>query len=472
VRARETAELGRTGRTSGIVARAVEALAGTDASTGDVKALRSVVLGTVGTVSLNAVTVAVNFLLAVVLARTLGTAGYGAYAVALAWAMFLSVPASLGITPLVVRHVAAYVEREEWGLLRGVIRRTNQTVAAAAATVVAVAALVGLALRDSRPELVEPFLIGLLLVPVIALTGMRQAAVQGLHRVVLARLPETVLLPGTFLLLALAGSQLLGSDFTASWAIALNVAAAAFAFAVGAASLRWALPSQVRRSAPAYEHRDWVRSAVPLLALALLFAVKGQIGTILLGAFDSAQSAGMFNVAVRASTFTGFLFLAASYALYPNVARLWTVDDPAAIQRLLTRAVRVVSIFSICVALVFFLFAPQILRVFGGEFAEADLALRILVLGELVKVLMGFGGLALVMTSEERAMAWGTGVGVALNVVLALVLIPLWGLNGAAVASAVSAVASALCVSWLSWTRLGIYGPLPWAKKLSNRPRT
>ena len=228
-------------------------------------------------------------MLAVVLARTLGTAGYGAYAVALAWAMFLSVPASLGITPLVVRHVAANAQREEWGLVRGVIRWSNQVVGAAAAVVVAGAALVGLVVSDARPETVGPFLIGLLLVPVVAFTGLRQAAIQGLHRVVLARLPDTVLLPTMFLAFVFLASRLLGDRFTASWAMALNVAAGTFALLVGVVLLRRALPVRVRRSKPDYEHRSWFRSALPLLVMSLLLVANNQCGTILLGVLDSAR---------------------------------------------------------------------------------------------------------------------------------------------------------------------------------------
>jgi O-antigen/teichoic acid export membrane protein len=459
VTAGKTAEVGEPTRVGNTVARLVGAFAGADAGAGDAKAQRTVVLGTIGAVSLNAFTLIVNFMLAVVLARTLGTSGYGAYAVALAWNMLLAVPASLGIGPLVVRHVAVYTERAEWGRLRGVVRRSNQAVLTASIAVMGVAGAVALSLADTRPEIVQPFLIGLPLIPLISLTLLRHAAIQGLHRVVLARLPDTVVMPGSYLVFALIAAWALGGRFTATWAIALNVSAAAIAFAVGAALLRWSLPAGVRQSKPEYEQRDWARSAVPLLVMSMLLTLNNQIGTILLGALDSADAAGTFNVAVRIAMFTSFLFLAATYPLLPNVARLWTVGDRVAIQRLVTRAIRVVAIFSVVVAVALVALAPQILGIFGGEFSGGATALRILVVGELVKVLMGFGGIALVMTAKESIMARGVGLGVALNVVLALALIPVWSANGAATASTVSALASSAYIAWLTLRQLGIYAP-------------
>lgn len=454
-----SAEAREPTRIGSAIARLMGSFTGADGEAGDTRAQRTVVVGTIGSVSLNAVTLVINFVLAVVLARTLGTSGYGAYAVALAWAMFLSVPASLGVGPLVVRHVAAYMQREQWGLLRGVIRRTNQAVVVAGAVIVLVAGAVGLALHDRRPEIIGPFLIGLLLVPLISLTLLRHASIQGLHRVILARLPDTVVLPAALLLLALVAASTLGDRFTASWAISLNVLAAALALVVGVCLLRWALPAQVRQSKPEFENRDWLRSALPLFVMSLLLTLNNQIGTILLGALGSAGEAGIFNVAARAAMFVSFLFLAATYPLYPNVARLWTIGDSSAIQRLLARAIRIVAVVSLATALVFVVFADQILGIFGGGFEGASVALRILVAGELVKVIMGFGGVALVMTSQERSMARAATLGLVLNVVVAVVLIPVWGVEGAATATAVSAVASSAYIAWLSWRRLGIYAP-------------
>jgi O-antigen/teichoic acid export membrane protein len=202
-----------------------------------------------------------------------------------------------------------------------------------------------------------------------------------------------------------------------------------------------------------------MRSALPLLLMSLLLAANNRISTILVGALDSDNAAGMFNVAFRAATFTGFLFLAVSYPLYPNIARLWTLGDHAAIQRLLTRAIRVVSIFSVAAAVGFFVFADPILGIFGNEFTDADVALRILVAGELVKVLTGFGGVALVMTSHGSSMARAAGLGVVVNVGLAAILTPAWGVNGAATSFAVSSVATGVYIAWLSWRKLGLYAP-------------
>ena len=441
------------------LARLARPLLGATSGAADARERRSVALGTAGTAALNVATMVLNFAIALVLARTLGTAGFGAYAFAFAWATFLSVPASLGLTPLVVRHVATYAAHERWGHVRGIIRRANQAVAASATVLVVAAGAIGLLVFDRDQELLGPFMVGLLLVPLMSLTSLRQAAMQGLNRVLLGRLPDTIVLPGTFLLLVVVAAVFLGERFDAESAIALNVGAVGIAFVVGIVLLRMVLPQAAHDAAPEYEGRAWVRAGIPLLGIAVLFVINGQVGTILVGALGGAAEAGTFNVAFRVATFTSFFFLAATYPLYPSVARLWAVGDREAIQRLLTRAGRVVLALSCVIGAVVILAARPLLEVFGPEFAEGTTALRILVLGELLKVAAGFGGLALVMTPHETAMAQGTAVGVALNLGLLAVLVPIWGVTGAAVALSASSLAAGAAVAWLAWRRLGVYAP-------------
>ena len=185
---------------------------------------RSLIMDTAGTVVLNVANVALNLTAVLLLSRLLGPGGFGAYASAFAWATVLSVLAVLGLTPLVVRHVASYHSLESWGLMRGLLRRSNQSVALSAALTIAVAVPVGYFIYSDEPELLHPFWIALLLVPLISLTSLRQAAMQGLGRVVLGRVPETVVWPAIFIVLIAAAATTLDDDFDASWATALQVA--------------------------------------------------------------------------------------------------------------------------------------------------------------------------------------------------------------------------------------------------------
>ena len=250
---------------------------------------RSLVIGSSGSFLLNVTQTFLNFVLTLTLAHALGADGIGQYAYAFAWASVLSVPAVLGLTPLVIRHVAGYRERGEWGLLRGLLRRANLAVLLCSAALVVVGAAVALVVDRSRLEFLYPVLVGLLLVPIIAVTSIRQAAMQGLRRVVIGRTPETIVAPALFLVLIAVAWSGLGQSFSAAWAMALQVTASFAALLVGVYVLRRVLPHHVTVEQAQYEMGSWVRSAIPLLLFSLVQAISVQIDIILLGVINGAS---------------------------------------------------------------------------------------------------------------------------------------------------------------------------------------
>ena len=420
---------------------------------------RRLLRDTVGTIVLNLGTVGLNLALVVILSRSLGAAGYGAFASAIAWGTVLAALAGMGLTPLIVRTTASYRAAESWSLMRGVVRRANEAVAIASTLTVAVAAGLGwLIYRDS--ELLHPFWIALALVPLIALTSLRQAAMQGLGRVLLGRVPETLVAPTLAIVLVMAVDRLTADSVSATAAAALYAGATLAAFGCGGALLYASLPAEARDTAPAYDMRAWRRSGLALVLLNVVMAANTQLGTILLGAVDSAQGAGQFNVAARTTTFISFTMIAASYPLMPMVARLYSEQAREAMQALVRRAGLMVLLVAAPTGVVLVGFAPQVLRLFGEDFEAGATAVRILAIGEVVNVLTGFGGLVLVMSGYEGHLARGVTCGAAANLLLAATLVPSFGVSGAAVAAATGAVLSNLVLSWYAWRRVGVWAPV------------
>ena len=94
--------------------------------------------------------------------------------------------------------------------------------------------------------------------------------------------------------------------------------------------------------------------------------------------------------------------------------------------------------------------------VFGDEFSSAHLPLAVLAFGQLINAGLGAVGFLLTMTGHERETArvlWQT---TALNVAMNLVLIPLYGALGAAVASTASLAIWNLVLARLVWRHLGL----------------
>ncbi len=380
-------------------------------------------------------------LTSVLLARWMGAEGYGVYATAMALVLLLTVPTGLGLPTLVVRLLASYRMQQQWGLMRGLLVRGNQTVLGASLVIalIAAAAIWGLGDRLGVSHKTV-YLLALALIPLTALGAMRSAALRGLHHVVLGQLPENLVMPGLFVAL-LAAWGATGSALSPQTAVGLRLGAVFIAFLVGAWLLLRRLPSQVRVAAPSYDMANWARSAGPLLFLGGMSIINTQTDVLMLAAMQGADSAGVYQATARGAELVAFSLAIANMAIQPTISRLYAAGEMQRLQRVITTAARGTVALALPAALMLSLFGRPILGlVFGNEFERGALCLAILCGAQVINAGAGSVGNILNMTGHERDAALGLALGAFTNVVLNAILVPVWGIEGAALATGMSLV--------------------------------
>jgi O-antigen/teichoic acid export membrane protein len=420
---------------------------------------RAVVGPSLGNALLNGATVVLNLAIALLLSHLIGAEGLGAYSFAIAWVMLLAVPAVMGLPSLVVREVATYRLQERWGNVRGVLRRANQTVVVAG-ILFPLGFAVSMWLLDwPRPQLREPTLLALPIVLLVAVVSIRQSAMQGFGRVILGRIPEGLASPALAIVLVAALDLALGSRFSASWAVCATVLGVAGSAILGAVLLRRTMPAAVRTAEPRYETREWSRAALPLATIAAIQTVNAQIGLILIGVLRTAREAGIFGVVNRAAGLIPFLLLAIVPVVMPRLAVLRAEGDGVGLQRVVTQSARLALYGSLPVVILLLVAPNAVLSLFGHAFENGDTALQILCVGQLVNVATGLAGTVLIMIRRVDLLTVGVTVGTVVNVLLCVLLIPAFGVNGAAVATSAGVVATNLLLVLLLWRHEHIYSP-------------
>ena len=419
---------------------------------------RQLVAGAIGNLALNVTTVLANLGVVVVLGHTLGASGYGVFAFATAWATLATVPAVLGLPPLVIRKVAEYELDGAWTLVRGLLRRTTQVVVVVSVLAVVVGGGVGWLVDRSNPELVRALWLSLLLVPFVGVLSVRQAVMQGIGRVVLGRLPAAVVTPILFLA-GVGATVAVRGDLSPVGAVALNVAAGGVALAIGVYLLARCLPEASRKVTPTYESRLWLRSALPLVAFSGIQTLSTQASVVLLGFLATSSETGVYSAAARAAGVISFLLVTIRYPVAPTIARLHASADVLRLQQVVARSAQSAFFLTLPLALGMLVFAGPLLRLFGAGFAGGASVLRILALGQLVNVVTGLAGNVLVMTGYERSMTKGVAIGAAVGLILNVALIPLWGAVGAAIATSAGVAVTNLVLVRFAWRTLNIYAP-------------
>jgi len=415
--------------------------------------------GTLETFLLKVSYVGLSFGLSLILARLMGTAGFGAYSYSLAWIVFLAVPATLGMDIFLTRQLAAYQVQSAWSLMQGVLRRTSLIVLLCSVGLGASAFVTSLwFLRRSDPQVLTTLWIALLLVPFASLVRLQQGALQGLHRSSLGQLPGMVIQPMLLLVLLAGARWIFRVKLTAPGAMGMSVLAAAAAFSTGAILLRRSLPIPAKMAAPTYQRLPWLSSIIPLVFILSMSTVFGQTDVLMLGMILGVKPVGIYSVADRAADFVTFFLMAAVPALAPTIASLYAAKDMKQLQRLVTKVAQLTLLASLPVAVGLIVFGGRLLgALYGPDFVRGQTALSILSVGQLINVGAGPVANLLAMTGYERDAAWSLGFATILNIVLNMTLIPHWGLEGAAIAAATSLSLLNVLLSALVYKRIGLH---------------
>lgn len=182
------------------------------------------------------------------------------------------------------------------------------------------------------------------------------------------------------------------------------------------------------------------------------FGIRGQVGGVVgllnlrldfavLGAIAGPAALGVYAIASKYAELLRLPGLAITWVMYPRIARQGEQQVARSIRGLIPKAIAVTVVGALALAAAAGVVLPA---VYGAEFAAAVTPAWIL-LGGLV--LQGASGLAtayLYGTGRPGLSSLGLGVGLAMTIVLDFLLIPHFGTIGAATASTVAYLSSDL----------------------------
>ncbi|MFV1990597.1 MAG: polysaccharide biosynthesis C-terminal domain-containing protein, partial [Acidimicrobiales bacterium] len=342
---------------------------------------------------------------------------------------------------LTVRETARGMALQQPRSIRGVWAWTGKVTLIFSFALATVGVIVVTAVSDSQlDEQALAILWALLLMPVMTLGNLVGAALRGLHKIVAGQIPEFIFRP-LLLLALLSGLYLWFGSLSASESMAVHVLAAVLALGGGVIILWRHVPPEVREASSLVNRAAWFSSALPLALVAGLTTVNALADIILLGLYESPDQVGIYRVAVQVATLASFGLQAINLVVAPRFASLHAQEEAARLQRLVTVTARIVLAFALLVTIAFAIIGRPLLDfVFGSVFVAAFTPALILLGGHLVNSAVGSVGQLLNMTGHERDTAWGVGVAAVVNVGLNLVLVPRWGIEGAATATAASFV--------------------------------
>ncbi len=178
---------------------------------------------------------------------------------------------------------------------------------------------------------------------------------------------------------------------------------------------------------------------IPVIFTGIGNTIIGYLDVLILIYFVSLKSVGIYNVILPTATVFLFFGSAVSTVLFPMISELWGKKDKIRV----AEGIRLIYNYSfvLTVPLLFAVFAFSeifIRLLFGNEYVAGILAFRILLFGVLCYIVAVINNTAISGIGKPKIVTKIIFIAAGVNIILNLLLIPLFKITGAAIATSVS----------------------------------
>ncbi|MCK9870833.1 polysaccharide biosynthesis C-terminal domain-containing protein [Nocardiopsis dassonvillei] len=207
-------------------------------------------------------------------------------------------------------------------------------------------------------------------------------------------------------------------------------------------------PEAVEESVERLEARTFWAFSLPraVAAVAQMGVQRG--GVVLVALLGGLTGAAVFTAATRVMVVGQFGTQAVLYAAQPRFAEQLATGDHAGVRALYQAG----TAWLVCLLWPLYLsvlvFAPQVMRLFGPEYAAGATALVVVCAGQLTAAALGMSDLVLTMTGLTRLNLVNNVLSLAANVLVCVLLVPVAGATGAAVALVAAMLVRKLLPLW------------------------
>jgi O-antigen/teichoic acid export membrane protein len=182
----------------------------------------------------------------------------------------------------------------------------------------------------------------------------------------------------------------------------------------------------------------FIKESLPMMLSSSILIFLGWMDTFVMGVFETESNVGIYNVCLKIATLTSFTLLAVNSILAPKIAKSYAENDEDNYKKLIRFSTKLNFLVSSVVIVLILIFNKLLLSIFGDEFIKGQSILFILCAGQIVNSFSGSVGIILQMIGKQRVYQNFVIIALLLNLVLTIILTPIYGGIGAASATVIS----------------------------------
>lgn len=412
------------------------------------------------TFAIRIVSAVIAYISQVLLARWMGSFEYGVFVIVWVGAVILGGLSCLGIQTALLRFIPEYTERGQAPLLRGVIVGSRLQ-GAIASTVIALFGALGLhAFGDQLPNYyLIPLYLGVITLPMLAIGEVQDGTARAFSWADLSLWPTFVVRP-LLIIMTMFAALRLGWQPTAVTAMGATIAATYVTTLGQLFFLRRRIGKSVPSGPRTYTPAMWIAVSLPIFLVEGFFNLLTNVDIIMVGRFLEPESVAVYYAAAKTLALVHFVYFAVRAGSAQRFSQYYASGDHVRLEAFVRDTLHWTFWPSLAIVLMLVVVGEPLLSLFGPGFATGYPLLFILSAGLLVRAAVGPAGTLLTMSGQQRICAVVYAITFVLNIALTVLLIPRFGLTGAATATALSLVAESAALYTITLSRLGIHSSI------------
>jgi O-antigen/teichoic acid export membrane protein len=205
-------------------------------------------------------------------------------------------------------------------------------------------------------------------------------------------------------------------------------------------------------------YKDLLKLSYPLLLAESMIFIIVWVNQLMLGFLGTPKDVGIFNLCVKYAMLAAMPLKAVTTIGAPKFSEFYFKQDRQGLKNIVVRTTKIIFWMSIPVVIFYLVFPGFLLNIFGNSFSVGTTALMLLSLGSLVNVMTGDTGTLLQMTGKQVVLQNILIVSLVFNVTVNSILIPRYGITGAAITSFLCSCINNFSMTWYIKREFGFYG--------------
>jgi O-antigen/teichoic acid export membrane protein len=397
------------------------------------------------------------FVSQILLARWMGSYQFGSYVYVWTWLLMAGDIVHLGMPLTAQRFIPEYTETKSFDLLRGYLSGSRWLSLAAGAAFAVLGGLVVYALDDRFDnELFLPFYFACLALPAYILTFMADGTARSYNWINLALMPAYIVRP-VLLVAGVAALHFSGAPMNATTVLGVLAAAAWLSVALQMLQLDRRLRKIVPRGPKRYEVRRWLTTALPMILVWGLYTLLTSTDILVLKHYRPAYEVAHYFAAAKLLALISMIYFAVAASAAHRFTTYHVAGDRDGLAAFAASTVRWIFWLSLGLNLVILAGGAPLLMLFGPDYVAAQPVMAILSVGLLARASVGPAERLLTMLGHQRVCAVAYVAAFAFNFGVCILLVPHYGLIGAAVATAGGFVVESIALFIIARRSLGLH---------------